>query len=431
MADPWVSPYVPQPHQVRFHSSPAENKLLMGGVGSGKTLTGIHECIRLLQDNPESDGLIGAPTFPMLRDAILAAWFDFVHPSLYQFKRGDQQIIWKPTGRCIFLKTCGDPDRARGPTVAWFWIDEAALLLRLRVWNIFSARVRCPRARRLVKFATTSPNGLNWLVRLFNTADPAYFTVRARTADNKKLPEDYERSLRVMYGEEFAAQELDAQIIDLRGLAWPVHPKVHGRLSLAEMKARCVAFFGGMDWGFRNPSALIVGGVDRDLRWHLLDEHYVQGVERGEVAAQAKKMTEQWGVTCWWSDHDPEGISQCEKLGVPVRRAPKAAGDVEAGIQHFRSLLSVRLDGEPRVYVNQGLKHWHHENEGYKFPTSEAAEKARRTAGQDAPELPVGANGDHEMDATRYMVLGHDRSEFAAQAGGIRIEGDTHDAYFA
>jgi hypothetical protein len=54
----WTSPYVPKPHQARFHALPHDEALFLAGVGAGKTLTGVHEAVFLAQDNPDCDGAI-------------------------------------------------------------------------------------------------------------------------------------------------------------------------------------------------------------------------------------------------------------------------------------------------------------------------------------------------------------------------------------
>jgi hypothetical protein len=64
----WVSTYEPNRAQSNFHASSAVEKLLLGGVGGGKSLAGVHESVYCLSDNTESDHAIVSPTYPMLRD---------------------------------------------------------------------------------------------------------------------------------------------------------------------------------------------------------------------------------------------------------------------------------------------------------------------------------------------------------------------------
>jgi hypothetical protein len=74
-------------------------------------------------------------------------------------------------------------------------------------------------------------------------------------------------------------------------------------------------------------------------------------------------------------------------------RVVLAEKDVVSGVQHVRSLLSVRSDGLPRLLVAPWLTQWHREQIEYKYP--------------EGKEEPVGDGGDHLMDATRYLTYTH------------------------
>src|ERR1700730_6451160 len=65
--------YSPLPSQQKFHQSPARFKGFSGPVGSGKSAALCQEAIRLSYKNAGRVGLIGAPTYTMLRDTTQAA----------------------------------------------------------------------------------------------------------------------------------------------------------------------------------------------------------------------------------------------------------------------------------------------------------------------------------------------------------------------
>jgi phage terminase large subunit-like protein len=362
--------------------------MFLAGVGAGKTLTGVHEAIALASQNPTSDGCITSPTFPMLRDVIIPLWETWVPQQLYAHKKADQCFIWRPTGRKIFLRSADRPGRISGLNLAWAWLDEAALLLKKDVWNILRARIRDPNASRRCLYCTTTPLGLNWLIGEFRRGCGS--VIRARTADNKRLPDDFEPGLRARFGPEYAAQYLDAIVLELQGMAWPIMHNIHCAWDLGERRRRFTGYFGGVDWGHTQPAALVVGATDFDGRWHLVDCWYKRGKLREEIAAAAGKLQKKWGVTRWWADHDPEGVLHMQREGCDVQLAEKA---IIPGVQCVRSLTAVRADGEPRLYVLASLDDWHREVEGYSFPEDE--------------EEPKGENGDHAMDATRYMIFSH------------------------
>ena len=67
--------YDPLPSQKLFHECGARFKGFSGPVGSGKSQAVCQEAIRLSYQNPGRTGLLGAPTYSMLRDATQSALF--------------------------------------------------------------------------------------------------------------------------------------------------------------------------------------------------------------------------------------------------------------------------------------------------------------------------------------------------------------------
>ncbi|MBA4182319.1 MAG: hypothetical protein C0506_17185, partial [Anaerolinea sp.] len=62
-------PYEPLGSQWRFHQSKARIKGFSGPIGSGKSAALVHEALKCAAMNRGSTGLLGAPTYAMLRDA--------------------------------------------------------------------------------------------------------------------------------------------------------------------------------------------------------------------------------------------------------------------------------------------------------------------------------------------------------------------------
>lgn len=394
-----TSEYIPHDAQRRFHASTAKVKMLLGGVGVGKTLCGVHESVFALNDNPFCNHAICAVTYAMIRDVIVPEWQRWVPRELYTYKRGDQLFEMR-SGQKVFLRSATEPDRARGLNLGSAWVDEIALCKDRRFWDIMRARIRDPRAKKPRIFATTTPAGYTWLIKEFQRTG---VVIRARTADNIYLPDDFEAGLRASLGPEMAAQELDARIVSMRGLAWPVG-KINFSVTAEEARKRCKVFFGGADFGFTNPAALIVGGIDHDGRMYLVEEWYKRGQTREAVAEAAAAMTAKWGIKCWFIDHDPEAQMHFAKKQLAVKLADK---DVITGVNYTRSLLLPRADGQPRLYIAPHLKMWREEQQGYRYP--------------DGKEIPIGDQGDHILDSTRYLCYSHTGyQKFTYKSGGNR-----------
>src|ERR1039457_4874149 len=65
--------YDPLPSQRKFHALENRFKGFSGPIGSGKSQALCQEAIRMSYVNPGRLGLLGAPTYPMLRDATQAS----------------------------------------------------------------------------------------------------------------------------------------------------------------------------------------------------------------------------------------------------------------------------------------------------------------------------------------------------------------------
>src|SRR5271167_3830437 len=98
--------YDPLVSQKRFHDSTARFKGFSGPIGSGKSAALCHEAIRLSYLNPGRTGLIGSPTYPMLRDATLTALTETLHDNgiPFELNKADNVLVMKDTGSRILLR---------------------------------------------------------------------------------------------------------------------------------------------------------------------------------------------------------------------------------------------------------------------------------------------------------------------------------------
>src|ERR1700685_1253360 len=85
--------YHPLPSQQRFHDSPATFKGFSGPIGSGKSQALCQEAIRLSYQNPGRTGLIGAPTYPMLRDSTLTSLLEILETSELPFELNKSEYV--------------------------------------------------------------------------------------------------------------------------------------------------------------------------------------------------------------------------------------------------------------------------------------------------------------------------------------------------
>ncbi|MDP8990578.1 MAG: hypothetical protein M3N41_10935 [Acidobacteriota bacterium] len=156
--------YHPLPSQRRFHDSRARFKGFSGPIGSGKSQALCQEALRLTYLNPGRTGLLGAPTFPMLRDATQAALLEILERNRipHEWNRAENFLVLRETGSRILFRAVEEFQRLRGSNLAWFGLDELTYAPQ-QAWLRLEGRLRDPRAKRLCGFAVWTPKGYDWV----------------------------------------------------------------------------------------------------------------------------------------------------------------------------------------------------------------------------------------------------------------------------
>lgn len=204
--------YAPLPSQQRFHDSTARFKGFSGPVGSGKSQALCQEAIRLSYCNVGRLGLVGAPTYPMLRDATLSTFTEILTGNgiPYEFNKAESVLVMKETGSRILFRAVDEFERLRGTNLAWFGLDELTYTSE-EAWMRLEGRLRDPEAARLCGFAVWTPKGFDWVYRRFlRERVEGYEAIVATPYENiyvlEKIPDYYER-LKRSYDERFFEQE--------------------------------------------------------------------------------------------------------------------------------------------------------------------------------------------------------------------------------
>ena len=141
--------YEPLPSQRNFHQSDAAFKGFSGPVGSGKSQALCQEALRLAYMNVGRWGLIGAPTYPMLRDVTQPAFFEILdfNSIPYEFNKGENLLTLLETRSKVLFRSIDEYERLRGTNLAWFGLDELTYAPE-EAWLRQEARLRDPKATR-------------------------------------------------------------------------------------------------------------------------------------------------------------------------------------------------------------------------------------------------------------------------------------------
>jgi len=201
--------------QKRFHASIAKYRAYIGGYGSGKTLACCHEAIRLSVINMGLPGMLVAPTHGMSGDNVAPMLFGILNRAgiEYKYLKSEGRVVL-PWGSTILLRSADNPDRLKGPNLAWAGVDEAALIAR-KAWEVVISRIRHPGAVRHSAFITTTPEGFNWVYEEFvEKRRRGYTVIQASTEENVHLPPGYVRDLEDAYDQLTARQYLHGEFVN-------------------------------------------------------------------------------------------------------------------------------------------------------------------------------------------------------------------------
>ena len=199
--------------------------LCLGGVGSGKTFLG---CLYLLEElkrfyeGDKSIGLITATSYGQLRRSVLTEIFKNLSEWNIPFSYNQQQSLLTINGAKKFFCLSVDPgsvEKARGITVGSVWMDEAAYIRDIEIYNTIQGRIRDKNGSGKT-LLTSSPNGFNFVYDLFQGElydSKKYKTIKAKTKDNKHILASWYDNMASQLDEKGVKQELEGEFVSRAG----------------------------------------------------------------------------------------------------------------------------------------------------------------------------------------------------------------------
>jgi len=266
--------YSPLPSQRAFHCSTARFKGFSGPIGSGKSQALCQEAIRLSYLNPGRQGLIGAPTYPMLRDATLTSFIEILESNRlpYDLNKSESVLTMRDTGSRIYFRAVDDFERLRGTNLAWFGLDELTYTAE-ESWLRLEGRLRDPRGSRLCGFAVWTPKGFDWVYKRFvRDRVDGYEVVVARPYENRhvldKIPDFYDR-LKSSYDSRFFEQEVLGEYLNIN--AGVVYGSFSRSRNLRELEVDAtLPLFWALDFNVDPMSSIVAQKHGEEVR--VLDE---------------------------------------------------------------------------------------------------------------------------------------------------------------
>lgn len=392
-------PYKAHTSQQMFHEVRLRYdwRAALGGTGSGKTFVGAAELIYLCCEYPGIETVAFSPTFGMIKRNIIPVLRTLLggsidnSPLVKKFHKGDMVIYWKE-GSTTWLNSLEYPERAEGQSLDVVWVDEARLVRHLELaLMVIQRRLRgSPAGKRQgfkpIAYMTTTPDYPGSELHAFcedpETMHPSMKVVRMPLMDNiDNLPKGYIDNIirahtgglaeQFIYG-RFAMVEMGSFAFD-----YTVHVIQDTDYDLSQM--RHIAY--GVDFGWDNPSAIIVVAFDGDNRAYIINEFYKNMTGIDELIEECKSFEKIYGKGIFFCDPTEKQTVESMKLkGVNARPCLVKRDD---GIRELGGRFPLQGDGRPRIYIKRDCVNTISELQTYN------AEKKER---------------DHAIDAIRYVV---------------------------
>lgn len=193
---------------------------MVAGFGSGKSLMGCAEILKLSFLNYGLASLIVCLNYPVARRTILPTLKQLLDASNISYSQNKSNFtftIHDAGDHIIYIGSAEIPDSLKGSNVSAVYFDELAVMSQDSYYQAI-ARAREPRSKMIRIFSTTTPDSMNWLYTEFIKAKRDDLEViRASTYDNKHLPESYVKSLESRYSSELRQMFLLGEFVDASG----------------------------------------------------------------------------------------------------------------------------------------------------------------------------------------------------------------------
>lgn len=392
--------YKPQAHQRKFRElldSGRRIVLMLGGIRSGKTFAGAREALRRIYAQPTTRGIgwIVSPTYPMslvvereFEDACRIS--DTQSLIIKHYKNERAYLLYPPKNHFkpyrVEIKSAEHPDRLRGASLDWIWMDEAAMMSE-ETWKILLGRVLDSKG---TIFLTTTPKGRNWIYHeIFQRAkdDNRIGIVRAVTSENEYLDKQDIDYLRSGYSLQFAQQELAAEFVNFEGLVYHSFDMDRNTCPPITSFPDGAEMVGGIDFGLDDPTVHLwlmrFNGI-----YYLVDEYYAKGRTLEDHARSIIACPwDRYTIRRWADPSAGQERLEFDKLGVG---SYEARNDIRAGINSVQRLLETG-----RLKIAKNCINTLNEIGMYAY---------KHKADKNSEDVPVD-NANHTMDALRYAIF--------------------------
>jgi phage terminase large subunit len=362
-------------HQADFVNSAKRYLLNSGGVGSGKTYSICLKAMGLCQLYPGIFGLLGAQTYPLLRDTTLREFINIVPPEIIKSYNKTEQHFRFMNGSEVIFRSFDDPNKLKSLNLGFAGIEEMTDTTE-EIFKMLRTRMRQKGMPGYI-FGATNPGTFgNWVYKYFIENPIANSDViYSISADNDYLPEEYLEDLRELKksNPEYYERMVMGKWGSLEGIIYML--TMDQRVNELPDKKKIHRWIAGLDFGFEHPTALVIYGIREDT-YYQYEEVYQRKLTSSDIIDIIKRKMQDYDIDIIYCDSArPEIIEDLQRAQIPAEAAIK---DVFDGIMHVKSMI-----GDKRLFVNKECTYTLREYDSYIWDAKNTVK-----------EVPIKANDD-------------------------------------
>jgi PBSX family phage terminase large subunit len=381
--------------QSKIASSRSRFRVVNCGRRFGKTLLSCWEMFAYALAKNDARIAYIAPTYQQARDIAWAELKRICQP-IMEGQPNDTRLEIKIKNKfggtsLIMLRGWESVETIRGQAFDFLVLDEVSSYRNF--WINWQEVLRPTLTDRIghALFIST-PKGFNHFYDLYNlqSKDRDYESFHFTTYDNPHVPKEEIDKAREELTEDRFAQEYLADFRKTEGLVYKEFDRdlhVYTDEDVKDDPIIKVKLFGGVDFGFTNPCAILTIEKDNDARYFVTGEWYKKGQTDAQIADYVAVL--QWNE-CYPDPESAGGIKELENRNINVREVIKNKDSIRNGTNVVRELFKSN-----RLYIHESCTNLIWELETYSYPEKKSE--------HNEEENPIKEN-DHACDALRYAL---------------------------
>ena len=307
------------------------------------------------------------------------------------------KVIELTNGSTIRMGSVNQVDSCVGRSYDLIIFDEAALADGEDAFNV-ALRPTLDKDNSKAIFISTPRGKNNWFAKFyhrgFSDEFPEWASIRATYKDNPRMSETDIAEARKSMSEAEFRQEYEADFNTYEGQIWSFNHE-ECVANLEEIDTKGMEIIGGLDVGYRDPTAFCVIGYDwNEEKYYVLDEYMNNESTTEQHAIQIQRLMNKWDIDFIFIDSAAQQTRYdfAQQYDISTNNAKKSVLD---GIAHVE-----RIVDNNKLIVSQDCKEVLASLDQYQWDPNPnlAREKPRHNM------------ASHMADALRYALYSFETS---------------------